>query len=264
MVADGYNGVAHDFLALIRVGPHRPDLALLARLVQGFARLPYENVTKIVRAHAFVTPEGRLRMPDIILSDHMAFGTGGTCFSLTFFFEQILRHAGFDVAPVFCDRSYGPDTHCALMAELRDGAYLVDPGYLLEAPLLIPPRGESVQRGGMQTVRLVRLGETAQLLLFTERNGARKLRYRLRDVPVAPDCFRQRWIDSFDWAMMRHLCVSQMIGGNQLYIRDGVMRKKRRDEEHQQSVRQQLGEAIAGTFGIDPRIVDLAHEYLRR
>lgn len=266
---EAYHDVARDFFRLVGLRRDRPDLGLLSKLTRAFGRLPYENVTKIIRAHEQDTPEGRMRFPDIVLAEHLDFGAGGTCFSLTSFFEQVLAWAGYDFFTVLCDRSYGAATHCALVVRLGGDDYLVDPGYLLEAPLLIPPRQghqgrASVQRTEALTVRLVRLGETSQLLLFTERHGKQKLRYRFRDIPTPEEDFRQRWIDSFDWAMMRHLCVSRMDGGKQLYMRDGVVRQMRRDGQGQTSVREGLAATVASMFGIDPRLVDAARDVLNR
>lgn len=259
-----HDDVARNFLKLVKVPQDRPDLALLTKLTRAFARFPYENLTKILRAHEFAEAERRMRMPGIVLADHMELGAGGTCFSLTYFFEQVLRFAGFELVPVFCDRSYGPATHCALIARAGADRYLVDPGYLLEAPLLVPPRGESVQQAPTLVVRLVRLGTTRQLLLFTEREGVRKLRYRLRDEAVSPETFRQRWIDSFDWAMMRHLCVSQLVDGTQLYVRDGVMRKMRREGQRQEAAHAELAQKIERSFGISPGLVDAARDCLAK
>ena len=264
MPRGSFDDVAKDFLALVRVGRDRPGPAHLAKLARAFGRLPYENLTKIIRAHEHADPEGRMRMPDIVLGDHLDLGAGGTCFSLTYFFEQVLSYAGYDVHPVFCDRSYGPDTHCALVATLETGRYLVDPGFLLDAPLPIPTEGESVQQTSTSVTRLVRLGRSSQLLLFTERGGVPKLRYRLRDVPVAPPIFRRRWIDSFDWAMMRHMCASRLTEAGQLYLRDGVMRGIRRDGQRQERVRAKLSEVVAGSFGVDPRLVDAARDYISK
>ena len=257
-----YDDVARDFFALAGIPREAPGLALLEKLSRNFGRLPYENLTKIIRASEHADSASRMRMPDIVLADHIDLGAGGTCFSLTFFFEQVLRFAGFDCFPVFCDRSYGPATHCALIVRLPDGARLVDPGYLFDAPLVVPPRGESVQRAASGIVRLVRLGETSQLLLYTERDGKRKLRYRLRDAPVSPADFERRWIESFDWAMMRHMCVSQIVDGAQLYVRDGMMRNIGRSGQSQERLGGEFASAVEKTFQIDPRLVDAASDYL--
>lgn len=255
MFANNYDTTARDFLGLVKLKNTRPDLSLLTGLMRAFGRLPYENLTKIIRAHEYSNIESRIRTPDIVFGDHVDLGAGGTCFSLTYFFEQVLKFSGFDIYTVLCDRSYGAATHCALVARLGGEKYLVDPGYLMGAPVIIPPRGEAVclpagwQAGNVPPSRtgIIKLGETNQVLLFTERGGKTKLRYRFRDAPAPFETFKKRWIDSFDWAMMRHPCVSQNFGDRQLNIR----------------ARKNIPITVSKTFGIDKRIVDAANDCVK-
>lgn len=59
--------------------PHQ----LLREVATAFARLPYENLTKIIKGHELANPAQARRLPEEVVRDHLAFGTGGTCFSLT-------------------------------------------------------------------------------------------------------------------------------------------------------------------------------------
>jgi arylamine N-acetyltransferase len=258
-----YGDVVDDFLRLVREYPKRPDLVGLTRLAKAFHRLPYENLTKIIRYHEAKAPTARLRMPDVVLADHVDLGTGGTCFSLTYFFQQILLGVGFDVYPVLCDRSYGPNTHCAVVVRLEDGDYLVDPGYLMEAPLLLPPHGQSIQDGRLTRMTLVRLGDTSQLILATERNGKSRIRYRFKDAPVSSEDFLRRWMESFDWAMMRHICISRHMDEKQVFMRDGVMRCDTGRGKDQRSIKDNFADAVEGTFGIKGRLVLEAHDCIQ-
>jgi arylamine N-acetyltransferase len=252
--------VARTFLQLASLRPRRPDAPFLASLAQAFSRFPYENVTKIIRTAEESDPWKRLRTPDVILEEHLRLGAGGTCFSLTNFFERVLAFADVEVSPVLCDRSYGPDTHCALIAAIGTKRYLVDPGYLMDEPLLVPERGESVQRGPRGTLRLVRLGESRQLLLITERAGKRRIRYRLRDLPVSRQQFVGRWIDSFGWAQMRHVCISQQARDTQFFLRDGLLRSMQPTSHAQERLGAGDLASAATLFGIDPKLVARAHE----
>ena len=258
-----YSDVARDFLRLVGIAPLRPDLAYLTKLARAFSRLPYENFTKIIRAGEVEDPKERPRMPDLVFADHVDLGTGGTCFSLTHFFRTVLEFAGFEADPVMCDRSYGPNTHCALIVPLGRERFLVDPGYLMEKPLAVPKEGESVQRGDTSTIRLRRLGRSNQLILITERKGASKLRYRLRDVPVGEDLFHELWVDSFDWAMMRHLTASKRIGEGQLFMRDGMLRLVNGTRKSQDRIGKGFSNEIERSFGIDGRIVSVAEDAVR-
>ncbi len=262
-MASDYSDVARDFLRLVGIAPLRPDLAYLTRLARAFSRLPYENFTKIIRAGEISDPENRRRMPDLVLADHIDLGAGGTCFSLTHFFRTVLGFAGFEAEVAMCDRSYGPNTHCALIVPLGKERFLVDPGYLMDEPLIVPKKGESVQRGDTSTIRLRRLGLSSQLILITERKGVAKLRYRLRDAPVSNDRFRELWIDSFDWAMMRHLTASKRIGEGQLFMRDGMLRLVNGTRKSQDRVGSAFANEIERTFGIDRRTVSVAEDAVK-
>ncbi|MFA4973210.1 MAG: arylamine N-acetyltransferase [bacterium] len=260
MIRGDYSDTAREFLRLVGAREAGADLAHLAALAHEFARLPYENFTKVLRAAEFSDFEERIRTPEIVLKDHLELGAGGTCFSLTHFFRQVLSFSGFDIYPVLCDRSYGADTHCALVVRMGRDKFLVDPGYLMQEPLLIPESGESVQRGQLGAQRLVRLGASSQLMLISERDGARKIRYRLRDQPVSDEVFRGRWMDSFDWPMMRHLCVSRLTGEGQLYMRDGRMRLVREGEKNHVRLDAGFAAEVERSFGIDRRLVSMAHD----
>lgn len=258
-----YSDVARDFLRHAGIAPARPDLAYLTKLACAFSILPYENLTKIVRAGEMEDPEDKPRMPDVVFADHIDLGAGGTCFSLTHFFRTVLAFAGYAAAPVMCDRSYGPDTHCALVVKLASARYLVDPGYLMQEPLLIPEAGESVQRASAGTVRLRRLGRTSQLLLVTERGGQRRIRYRLKDRVVADARFREFWIDSFGWAQMRHLCVSRQTHEGQIFMRDGMVRLVGGARKQQDRIHANACAEIERWFGIDANIAARAEEAVR-
>jgi len=262
MINNDYRDVARDFLRLCGIAEERPGIARLGRLAREFGRLPYENFSKIVRAAEF---EGmrRIRTPEIVLADHLDLGTGGTCFSLTHFFRQVLAFSGFDADPVLCDRSYGPDTHCALIVRMGGARFLVDPGYLMQEPIEIPESGESTQHGPWGRLILKRLGDSRQFVLLSERDGAHKVRYRLRDEAVSDESFLARWVDSFGWSMMRHMCASRQTQDGQLYMRDGRLRRLREGEKRQVRLDSGFADEVERVFGIDRSLVSMAHDALK-
>ncbi len=262
MLMQSHTDVVRDYLKFVGVRPDRPTLSYLTHLIRTFHRLPYENLTKIIRLHEAQTPFSRLRLPCDVLSDHILHGSGGTCFSLTYFFWHVLHGSGFRQYPVFCDRSYGPDTHCALIVILEGNKYLVDTGYLMEQPLLLPSFGEVISRGRNQTTVLWRIAATSQYLLSTVSGKVSKLRYRLKDTAVSHELFIKRWMDSFDWAMMRHPCVSKHTEDGQLFMRDGTMRKVFASSKEQNSIRTGFSAQIKAHFGISESITDNACDAL--
>ena len=79
-------------------GPTLPsgDFEKFRHLLRVFSRLPYENLTKILKMSRLEDPRQRLRFPDELLSDHLRLSTGGTCYSLAFCLREILGQLGFD------------------------------------------------------------------------------------------------------------------------------------------------------------------------
>jgi len=258
-----HNNAVKDFLTLVRISPFRTDLSLLTALTQAFLRFPYENLTKILRAHEEPDPAKRLRTPEVVLDDHINIGAGGTCFSLTYFFHSILSRCGFNCYPVLCDRSYGPDTHCALITKVGTEEYLVDPGYLLQYPLRIPERGSSATSTPLGRVALTRLGDTSQYLLSTHVGGKSNIRYRMKKRDVNGDLFHQRWIDSFSWAQMRHLCITSLKQDGRIYIRDFHLRHMSGDRRTQTKIKQNYEKIVSETFGLNADLIERALNHVR-
>ncbi len=262
MFGVSHDDAANDFLRLAHVRPDRPGVALLGKLMSAFLRFPYENLTKIIRTREEPDPVKRLRGPEVVLGDHVDLGAGGTCFSLTYFFQQVIERCGFSCARVMCDRSYGPDTHCALVAAIEGNRYLVDPSYLMEHPLEMPARGTTSIATPFNRVTLMRLGATSQYLLMTEQGGKRTIRYRLKDIPVSAEVFRARWIDSFSWAQMRHLCVTKLGPDGHVYVRDKHLRHSTIGRRSQEKLKIDYEGVVERTFGIDRNVVVRARSYL--
>ncbi|MBI2092482.1 MAG: arylamine N-acetyltransferase [Deltaproteobacteria bacterium] len=246
----------------------------LVQLTQSFLKYPYENLTKIIHAKNAKTEAEYLRMPEIVLDEHKRFGAGGTCFSLTYFFESILKDAGFDCYPVMVDRSYGKNTHCALIITIDRQKYLVDPGYCLSRPIPltekeavhhlphntyivqpVPPPSASLPQGEGKIQRAYYNIATSQL-------GQIKPRYLLKDTPVPPEQFLQFWKDSFSWPMMKHLLITRLSENGYLYLRDDFVRHTTSDSKKQEHIRQNYDKRITELFGLSPKIVKEASEII--
>lgn len=263
MFKPSYSDTVRDFLKIAKFHPTKPDLAALSLIMRAFSRLPYENFTKVIRAAAYPDSDERFRTPEIVLFDHCEFGTGGTCFSLTYLFSHVLHELGFDLYPVLCDRSYGANTHCALIVKIDAEKYLCDPGYLFDQPIRVPAAVETAITSSLR-LSLTRLGTSSQLLLIDNGGEKAKIRYRLRDVPVTDELFRARWKDSFGWAMMSHLCVTKQQESGQLYMRDGLLRDPTNRGKGQEIVSENFVQRVSTAFGIDERIVTIARDSVAR
>ena len=127
-------GAASRYLAHLGVARHKPSLAALAELVTAhLARVPFENVSKLVLAARGVPPG--LPNLDRFLEDMETHGLGGTCYVLNPFLGDLLRHLGYAVELRGADMDQ-PDVHVVNVVTLEDSLWLVDVGY--GAPFFAP------------------------------------------------------------------------------------------------------------------------------
>jgi arylamine N-acetyltransferase len=98
--------------------PRHADLVVLTELLARFAHLPYENLSKILAwANGAAAPTEARRGPRRVMEDHLALGTGGTCFSLTDLLRCLAGASGFRCYPVMAHMRHGANIHCALRVE---------------------------------------------------------------------------------------------------------------------------------------------------
>ena len=242
------------------VPSRKPDQELLETVLRAFSRLPYENISKIIKHHLATDPISKLRLPGEVMDDHVRFGLGGTCFSLTFFLETILVHAGFRCYPVLADMRVGPARHCALVVYLGGARFLVDPGYVLDRPMEMGPDQPRLCHSGHSGVELVRRTEagvdTVDLYTFTR--DEKKWRYRFVDRPVAPAEFLRHWLDSFSWNSMHGLCLTRVEKDRLVYIHNTHMRETTFGGSRNSNIRYRVHQTIRDVFGIDPDRVESA------
>ncbi len=237
----------------------------LQRVARAFGRLPYENLTKIIKLAEAGTPERARRAPGEVLADHFRFGAGGTCFSLTAALLHLVRALGYQAWPLLADRRYGPDTHCAVMLELGGRPHLLDPGYLLDRPVALPQR-ESLEVATPFNRLLLSPRPGCELLdLFVVGNGRRS--YRLTFKLQRPDDgqFLRAWDSSFFWEMMRYPVATRVEGERQLYLQGNRWQER----SHQRAERlqidpQQVLDRLSAEFGIAPHLAARALDILRR
>jgi len=238
---------------------------LLRDVAAAFAGLPYENLTKIIKGHEFGNPTQARRLPDEVVTDHLEFGTGGTCFSLTATLLHLVRSLGWRAEPLLADRRYGDNTHCAMLVWIDDRPHLVDPGYLIVDPIPLESAAETRLRTAFNDLVLSphTQGEKLDLLTVSQRRQTHRLTFKT--APADEGEFLHAWDASFDWDMMRYPVLTRVSGSKQLYLRgdrfqtrslDGV---ERREVPHEELVRR-----IAADFGIDPQVAARAMSVLKR
>jgi arylamine N-acetyltransferase len=229
--------------------PGLQDRVLLRRVAEAFNRLPYENLTKIIKdAESGSAAESR-RMPGEVLREHIRFGTGGTCFSLTATLLHIVRTLGFRAEPILADRQYGPNTHCALLVWIGGEPHLLDPGYLILDPIPLWEQSDRRINSGFQELILFR--GPGRIDLSTA--GRDKALYRLtyRTDPAEPEEFLRAWDESFRWEMMKYPVLTRATNGKQLYLRSNYMQVRASGTIERKAIPgQQLAFRIASDFGI--------------
>ena len=234
--------------------PKEPTADFLERLARAFARLPYENLTKILKLTSEGNPERARRDPPEVLADHFRYGAGGTCFSLTALLLHLVRSCGYEAHPVLADRHYGPDTHCALIVNLEDKPHLLDPGYLLFKP--VPVRTDTVTEVDTDFNRVLLLPEGSdRLTLATKQNSVETKRLTFKLPGADPETFMRAWHASFFWDMMRYPILTCLRDGKQIYLRKIYYQERDKGGVRRVNLTgEKLLEEIATRFGIDPSL----------
>jgi arylamine N-acetyltransferase len=226
----------------------------LSGLAEAFSHLPYENLTKIIRANEMDNLDQARRSPAEVVQDHWRYGTGGTCFSLTWTLLTMVRAMGWQAQPILADRRYGPDTHCALMMEIDGRPHLLDPGYLLVHPIPLPEE-EAIVPTSFNRIILTPQGEGKMALAtLDESKSIHRLTYKTE--PIDDGQFIRAWDASFGWEMMSYPVLSRVVEGRQLYLqRNHLLSRDLNSSTRIEVDPHDLAAAISRDFGIAPALV---------
>lgn len=248
------------FLQAARVTPSpEPDEWLLRELCAAFSRLPYENLTKIIKSGAGIRAGHAKRLPDEVLHDYARYGAGGTCFSLTAACVAVLTACGFEAYPLLADRHYGSDTHCALMLCAPDGLRLLDPGYLIYQPVRLPTDTPLRFSSGFHALELCPREAGRRVELATLAYSTRRVRLTYKIEPVDGPTFGRAWERSFAWEMMTYPVLTRSADGVQHYLQGGSLRTRTADGTVRTTLSSEETAAfISGTLGIHATLVKQA------
>lgn len=240
---------------------------MLRRVTAAFARLPYENLTKIIKEDERGGGEFARRPPAEVLADHVRLGTGGTCFSLTATLLHLVRSLGFRAEPILADRRYGANTHCALLVWIDGQPHLIDPGYMIVEPIPLDGRARRQVVTGFNELLLAPhpQGDKLDLATVTRNGAAATYRLTYKTVPADAGEFLKAWDESFDWDMMQYPLLSRAYGRQQLYLRGHHFQIRSHSAVERQDVSpDELVQRIAAEFGIDPLVARRALDVLNR
>jgi hypothetical protein len=139
-----------EILEALDLSRAEPGAGYLEALFARFnARVPFENISKIVRNADVPDPDARPRTPEIFWADHLALGTGGTCYARVAAFGTLLEQLGFRVRRVL-GRVRQPDDHAALLVESGTEDKIADVGFPLSALLPASPGFVETSTAGLR------------------------------------------------------------------------------------------------------------------
>ena len=236
-----------------------PESAILAKLCRAFARIPYENLTKIIKSGSVMSAGSAKRLPAEVIRDYLHYGAGGTCFSLTAAFIGLLNALGFEAHPILADRHYGPETHCALVFVQGAQLELLDPGYLIDTPTPLPTTAPVTVTHGFNTVELHprEAGRKVDLYTVIKRDRRQRLTYRV--APVDGATFGRAWERSFAWEMMTYPVLTRACDGVQYYLQGHTLRMRDQERTVKRTLTpEERFDLIHSAFGIHPQIIATA------
>jgi arylamine N-acetyltransferase len=244
------------FFTRYGIDPHLDNDRLMVSIANVFSRIPYENLTKIIKSDGLLNPESAIRYPREVLEDHLKWGTGGTCFSLTAAIIAVYGALGFMAYPLLADRHYGTDTHCGLVVLHQKNELLVDPGYLLFVPTPLPVTTMVRVHLGYSTIELNPVDGGKRIELITEVRGSRKLRLTYKRAIVDPETFVRAWKASFAWEMMTYPVLTRCSAGEHHYLQGArhALRNADGTVRSTLSAAEQI-EYIGGTMGVSREVV---------
>jgi|GEM_PF-243974 len=256
-----YTRESRELLHRIGLEPQQPSLAYLEEVVRKYSRLPYENISKILKL-AREDHAAPFRMPDEIRADFDRARLGGTCFSLTYYLLEILTFCGFNCAPVMGDMKWGENVHCAILVDYQDQRYLVDPGYMVHQPLRISKdtrQRHFTPHSGIE----IRFDPSVERYdLYTFRSGNFTWRYRFSDRPVSMDEFSRHWAESFYKPTMHGICLTRVQENSMIYVHNDYTKITGHSGSQKQTSRDVAEKVIRHRFGISLELVEEARAAL--
>jgi arylamine N-acetyltransferase len=253
-----------EFLAHFGIVTKAEPRQLLGAVAAAYSRLPYENITKIIKRAEVGSNEKARRYPEEVIRNHIDWGAGGTCFSLTAALMQLVRSLGWRAEYILADRRYGPDTHCALMVWIEDVPHLLDPGFLIVDPVPLNSQTEHILETGCNRLILSSDSVKNKIELSTLRKGTETYRLTYKIAPVDPGEFYKAWDASFEWEMMRYPLLTRAEDSRQIYMRGSMLQVSDADSVDRREISgDELIARISSTFKMDAALVERAVSILK-
>ena len=242
----------------------KPSFDLLQEILLYFSRIPYENMSKIIKLSQKFDDPLKIRFPDEVLEDHFRYNLGGTCFAITFLLKTILTFHGYNCYIVMADMKWGTNIHCAIILVHNSQPYLIDPGYLLHHPLPLPKKQPVIVKTPYAGIKLSwdRINKVYNLHTFNCDDI--KWRYKFINKPVPKHVFVDFWLSSFQWNSMNAICIATVRENKMIYIHKDFMRKTNYNEKKNYNLKNNYLQTISHLLEIDHLKIEEALEALGR
>lgn len=177
---DSNSSLYKEYLQILNVSFTKPTLAALKELIcSHLQHIPFENISKLYYKKKFNLCY--MLSFELYIEGIRKYNFGGTCYSNNFYFNQLLKHLGYNVVLCGADMK-APDVHLVSIVTVEDQEFIVDVGYA--APFLEPlPRnlssGYQINFGNDKYILLPKDGNGFSQLKFY-RNGALKHSYTVK------------------------------------------------------------------------------------
>jgi len=257
-----HDAAVRHFLGHFGLTAGAPDFAQLERVLSHFARLPYENISKIIKLNQHFLTLERIRLPEEVMEGYVRHNLGGTCFSLSYFLQTILLHLGYTSGIVMADMGARANVHCALMVAVEGRRFLVDPGYLLTRAMEFHPERSRLY-SGLHTGVEVRFDHARErYALSTFDRQVKKLRYTFRDRVTPLEEFLQHWLASFYQGMMHGICLTQLRPEGLIYMHDDYLQIANAEGRRKRRLKEEYPRVVSQLFAIDPQWIERAQTAL--
>ena len=261
---EDHRSSAFQFLNYYNIKQKLPGQLFLEEILEKYTNLPYENISKIIKLNEDFSSENRIRLPDQVINEHEQFKLGGTCFSLTFYLESILKTLGYNCYPIMADMRNQPNIHCALVVIIDMKKYLVDPGYLLTRPMEIHPDVPRLYRTEHTGVELSFDKSDERYHLYTFDRQEKKWRYRFWDRPAPPQDFLRYWQESFYKGTMHGIVMTKIKPDGMIYMQNNYLKITSIEGQQKQRLKEGYFSTVQNIFGFGPELVEKAQEAMQR
>lgn len=199
-----------------------------------------------------------LDTPERLYAKSLELGAGGTCFSLTYFLKDRMMQKGYKTSLLMGDKGRHRNLHCGLLFFWEGQKYLLDPGYMIYQPLLLP--GAGLRLCHKLVPNQVCLQDKADVncwRLFTGKCDKLKFRFDFRKDPVNEKEFMDYWRATFYFDMMEYPVLNMVKEQVQYYVQKGnLLTRTATGSEMKRLTQPEFYHIATGMFGIAPQVVE--------